>query len=69
MFQQIAKDRGVNQMPCENVVDLNGELSCEISDELSDKLIEMNEMENDHRYVHWAPGRNKFFNNLSKFNY
>ena len=59
MFQQIAKDRGVNKMPCENVIDYNGELSCDLKNDITDKPIEMNEMENDHRYVHWAPEARK----------
>ena len=59
MFQQIAKDRGVNKMPCENVIDYNGELSCDLKNDITDKPIEMNEMENDHRYVHWAPEAGK----------
>ena len=59
MFQQIAKDRGVNKMPCQNVIDYNGELSCDIKNEITDKPIEMNEMENDHRYVHCAPEAGK----------
>ena len=48
MFQQIAKDRGINKMPCENVLDINGELSCEIKEDIP-FAIDMNEMENDHR--------------------
>ena len=48
MFQQIAKDRGINKMQCENVLDINGELSCEIKEDIP-FAIDMNEMENDHR--------------------
>ena len=61
MFQQIAKDRGVNKMPCENVIDYNGKLSCEIKDEIQkdQPTIEMTEIENDHRYVHWDPEADK----------
>ena len=61
MFQQIAKDRGVNKMPCKNVIDYNGQLSCEIKDEIpaKDADIEMTEIENDHRYVHWDPEADK----------
>ena len=54
MFQQIAKDRGVHQLQCDEVIDYNGVLSCDFPKD-APKTSEQKtiEIEHDHRYVHW----------------
>ena len=51
MFQQIANDRGVQNMDCEAVIEFNGKLSCKIP-EIGEKS-ELVLNEHDHRFLHW----------------
>lgn len=58
MFQQIAKDRGVDELNCDTVIDVNGHLSCDFPENLLQKKPSENghkfaEIEDDHRYIHY----------------
>ena len=55
MYQQIAKDRGVQKLNCDAVIDYNGNLLCEIPKigENSEKSVDLTEIEDDHRYLHF----------------
>lgn len=54
MFNQVAFERGVDQMNCQAVLDLNGELKCDFSEAENGgggNAVQL--IEHDHKYVHW----------------
>jgi len=54
MFQQIARDRGVHLLGCDTVVDIDGELSCDLPEKFAATENSATiEIEHDHKYVNW----------------